>query len=123
MMMAAAAAAVVVVVVVVLVLVVVVVIIDNINSVIMTMCTTFQNLARQNFISASRITRNFQILHSKRAGILLGDTLADQPLNPSDVSNSQAQAAFGFDCSRGGGLIQRQQRAVTAAETCKLRRQ
>jgi hypothetical protein len=68
-----------------------------------------------------RITLHFQQLHSKNAGILLGDSsLADRS---SGFSNSNPHAAFSSDLEREGGLVQKQQRAVTAAETCTLRRQ
>jgi hypothetical protein len=68
-----------------------------------------------------RITLHFQQLHSKNAGILLGDSsLADRP---TGLTNSNPQAAFSSDLEREGGLVQKQQRAVTAAETSKLRRQ
>jgi len=60
--------------------------------------------------SPPRITSHFQQLHDKSAGILLGDTsLADPPRNT-------------LQSERGGGLVYRQQRAATAAETCTLRR-
>ena len=86
--------------------------------------STMQIIMYLPYSMLSRITRHFQQLHSKNAGILLGDSsLTDPPNGSSRLSNSQHQDIFGSDCERGGGLIQRQQRAVTAAETCKLRRQ
>ena len=69
-----------------------------------------------------RIASHFQQLHSKSAGILLGDSsLVEPTFTFSDFPNSRDQS--NFDGDRAGGLIHKQQRAATAAATCRLRRQ
>jgi hypothetical protein len=69
-----------------------------------------------------RIAAHFQQLHSKSAGILLGDSsLAEPTFTFSDFSNSRDQS--NFDGDRAGGLVHKQQRAATAAATFRLRRQ